>query len=145
MRYSRIVVFVGAIGALALMTVLSAAIGFALPNIISPQYTFYAAAGLFMFFGSRLLKEAYDMFKSGSTGPSEELEETEAELTKKDEQDPESGQSLGSLLGKSNLRVMTSAFSITFLAEWGDRSQIATIALAAAKDPIGGLILLLLL
>lgn len=26
---------------------------------------------------------------------------------------------------------------MTFLAEWGDRSQIATIALAAHKDPVG--------
>ena len=26
---------------------------------------------------------------------------------------------------------------MTFLAEWGDRSQIATIALAAAKDLLG--------
>ena len=29
------------------------------------------------------------------------------------------------------------SLTLTFLAEWGDRSQIATIALAAAKDPLG--------
>ncbi|CAN0254387.1 unnamed protein product [Ectocarpus fasciculatus] len=29
------------------------------------------------------------------------------------------------------------SFSMTFLAEWGDRSQIATIALATNKDPFG--------
>ena len=48
MRYTRLIVFTGAIGALAIMTILSAAIGFALPNLLSPVYTFYAAAGLFM-------------------------------------------------------------------------------------------------
>lgn len=32
---------------------------------------------------------------------------------------------------------MTQAFTMTFFAEWGDRSQIATIALAAHKDPYG--------
>ena len=37
------VVFAGAIGALALMTVLSAAIGFALPNLLPRVYTHYAA------------------------------------------------------------------------------------------------------
>lgn len=37
----------------------------------------------------------------------------------------------------SPTKTLTQAFTLTFLAEWGDRSQIATIALAAAKDPFG--------
>ncbi len=33
--------------------------------------------------------------------------------------------------------IFSTVFSMTLLAEWGDRSQIATIALAASKDPWG--------
>ena len=33
--------------------------------------------------------------------------------------------------------IFLEAFVLTFLAEWGDRSQITTIALAAHKDPFG--------
>ena len=32
---------------------------------------------------------------------------------------------------------LSQAFTLTFLAEWGDRSQIATVALAASKNPFG--------
>eukprot|EP00730_Choanoeca_flexa_P015980 TRINITY_DN7463_c0_g1_i2.p3 TRINITY_DN7463_c0_g1~~TRINITY_DN7463_c0_g1_i2.p3 ORF type:complete len:108 (+),score=8.27 TRINITY_DN7463_c0_g1_i2:613-936(+) len=33
--------------------------------------------------------------------------------------------------------VLVQAFILTFLAEWGDRSQIATIILGAQEDPLG--------
>lgn len=32
---------------------------------------------------------------------------------------------------------MVEAFTLTFLAEWGDRSQIATIGLATTSDVLG--------
>uniref|UniRef100_A0A7S1CD49 GDT1 family protein n=1 Tax=Bicosoecida sp. CB-2014 TaxID=1486930 RepID=A0A7S1CD49_9STRA len=132
MQYDRAPVFGGAIGALALMTALSAAIGWALPAILPKTYTHYAAVALFAYFGAKLLKEAREM-KDGE--PNEELEEAERELGVKDE-DVENGK-IRSAIKKTAWAVFTQTFTLTFLAEWGDRSQIATIALATAKDPMG--------
>ena len=42
MRHNRLVIFTGALGALIVMTVLSAAMGFTLPNLIPRSYTHYA-------------------------------------------------------------------------------------------------------
>eukprot|EP00938_MAST-03A_sp_MAST-3A-sp1_P000183 g183.t1 len=149
MRHERSVVFIGAIGALALMTVLSAIIGFALPSLLPKQYTHFAASILFVYFGVKLLSEAYEMHRTGSgDGPSDELEEVESELkvsqedienghnNDKEEKDKR-GSSDAAIRRKRMINIMTQSFTLTFLAEWGDRSQIATIALASAKDPIG--------
>merc|ERR1719421_2767970 len=55
MRHARLVVFAGALGALAVMTVLSALLGLALPSLLPRTYTHYASAGLFLYFGCRSL------------------------------------------------------------------------------------------
>lgn len=34
-------------------------------------------------------------------------------------------------------QIFLKSFTLTFLAEWGDRSQIATIGLAASEDVVG--------
>jgi putative Ca2+/H+ antiporter (TMEM165/GDT1 family) len=155
MRNSRLEVFASAIAALALMTVLSAAMGQTLPAILDPKLTHYMATALFFFFGAKLLYDAYQMDGAGDL--KEELEEVEEELQAKELAGEESpgvellpgGQQAAALksrtaLGRANAfarkffsKVFIQCFTMTFLAEWGDRSQIATIALAAQKDAFG--------
>jgi putative Ca2+/H+ antiporter (TMEM165/GDT1 family) len=76
------------------------------------------------------------------------LGEVESELSKKDdgseaEDDMEAGVGTPKKTKQKSMfeqflsPVFIQCFTMTFLAEWGDRSQIATIALAAAKDPYG--------
>jgi len=128
MKHPRLVVFYGAVGALAVMTVLSAAIGFTLPNFLPRYITHYGAAFLFTFFGIKMLFEAYELYSSPTGEKNEELEQVEEQLN---------GLTAGTAKKKKYMAVLSQAFSLTFLAEWGDRSQIATIALSSSKDPLG--------
>ena len=148
MKNGRAIVYAGAMGALALMHILSCIMGVALPSLLPRTYTHFASAVLFLYFGCRLLKDAYEMV---GEGPSEELQEVEEELINKkdgsateedrcdDVEDGEKGKAKkgSSVLKSDNLKVLTQAFTLTFLAEWGDRSQIATVALAAQKNVFG--------
>lgn len=154
--------------ALFVMTVLSALIGQVLPSILSKQYTQILAAVLFLVFGVRLLKEGMAM--TGAEGQ-EELEEVTQELMQGEKKENKSPtvpqQSLNEhasdgIAGRFAVLqervkayatvvmhaclspVWVQAFVLTFLAEWGDRSQLATVALAGAEDfwwvTIGGLL-----
>jgi len=129
MRHNRFVIFAGAISALAVMTVLSAYAGTVF-TYIPKYYTHYTVTALFFFFGIKLLREGFAMADDEGA---EELEEVTQELKKSDEEMSNSGESRGWL---SFSPILIQAFTLTFLAEWGDRSQIATIALGAKEDPI---------
>ena len=82
MRHPRTTVFIGAIGALALMTVLAAFLGYA-TTVIPRKYTFYISTALFAIFGLKMLKEGYDMDPNQGQ---EEYEEVSVELKKKEEE-----------------------------------------------------------
>ncbi|WCJ38840.1 GDT1-like protein 3 [Euphorbia peplus] len=130
MRHPKSIVLSGALSALFVMTVLSTGLGRIVPNLISRKHTNSAATVLYAFFGLRLL---YIAWRSDSkASQKKEMEEVEEKL--------ESGQ------GKTTFRrffsrfctpIFLESFILTFLAEWGDRSQIATIALATHKNAIG--------
>ncbi|XP_065178157.1 putative divalent cation/proton antiporter TMEM165 [Sycon ciliatum] len=145
MRHARFTVLTGAVSALGLMTVMSTTLGYA-TTIIPRAYTYYGSSLLFALFGLKMLKEGYYM---AADEGQEELEEVSEELKKKETElssrpDVEGG---GGTVEPSSLKwarmlkvvspVWIQAFTLTFLAEWGDRSQLATIILAAREDPIG--------
>lgn len=181
MKHSRLVVFSSAFASLILMTVLSALLGHTLPTLLSKKLTSFLAAGLFVVFGARLLREGLAM--DSQLGVEEEMHEVEEEINEKEfaskQDDIEQGfgekaelrrsssnprvtddgletgasdlyktrpkKTTGGGLkqfteGVTNLAslvfspVWVSVFVMTFLGEWGDRSQIATIAMAAGSD-----------
>eukprot|EP00934_Nitzschia_sp_Nitz4_P003160 Nitzschia sp. Nitz4//scaffold34_size148208//38492//39442//NITZ4_002969-RA/size148208-processed-gene-0.10-mRNA-1//1//CDS//3329548762//3150//frame0 len=144
MRQQRSAVFVGAILSLWLMTVISSIMGLVLPAVIPVKYTHILGGLLFFYFGIKLLLDARAM---EDNRVSEELEEVEEELLhpKKgddvESQAPSSGNhhSTGKepRIPTGFYNIALQSFTLTFLAEWGDRSQIATIALSAAKNPYG--------
>lgn len=60
MKYNQMIVFIGSYGALAVMTVLSTIFGAFITTIIrSKVVTGLIVAGLFFFFGGKLIYEAY--------------------------------------------------------------------------------------
>lgn len=124
-RHPRRWVFLGAIIAFFLMTILSVAIGQVatlLPQILVNGLT----VALFLGFGLKLLYEALRMRGAGNL----EEEQFEAlEAVEKREQ--------GVTTDWTARAVVLEAFTLTFVAEWGDRTQLATIALAAAQHPVG--------
>ncbi|XP_064367213.1 putative divalent cation/proton antiporter TMEM165 isoform X1 [Dromaius novaehollandiae] len=147
MRYNRLTVLAGAMLALGLMTCLSVLFGYA-TTVIPRVYTYYVSTALFAIFGIRMLREGLKM--SPDEGQ-EELEEVQAEIKKKDEElqrtkllngpgDVETGPGT-TIPQKKWLHfispIFVQAFTLTFLAEWGDRSQLTTIVLAAREDPYG--------
>ncbi|KAH8420762.1 hypothetical protein KR222_004311 [Zaprionus bogoriensis] len=82
MRHPRLIVFGGAIAALALMTVLSCVFGMA-ANFIPKVYTYYISTALFLIFGLKML---YDGYKMKPTDAQEELEEVQSDLRKREDE-----------------------------------------------------------
>ncbi|KAH8312407.1 hypothetical protein KR044_010622 [Drosophila immigrans] len=82
MRHPRLIVFCGAIAALALMTVLSCVFGLA-ANFIPKIYTYYISTALFLIFGLKML---YDGYKMKPTDAQEELEEVQSDLRKREDE-----------------------------------------------------------
>ena len=138
-RYPRKPVFMGVVTALAAMTILSVWIGqliVLLPKLFSqylpPSLSFLnqisierVAALLFLIFGIKLLYSARKMSAQTDIEVMNEAEEAIEDGERKFKQ------------RNTTWKIFIESCVLTFIAEWGDRTQFATITLAASKDSIG--------
>ncbi|PZO45326.1 MAG: hypothetical protein DCF15_21660 [Phormidesmis priestleyi] len=129
MRHPRRWVFVGAIAALFTMTVLSVLLG-QVAAVFPQAYVKSVAAALFVGFGIKLLYDALKMSASNSKGLAGEQADAQKAVEQKEK----------SVISWSIRAVVVEAFTLTFIGEWGDRTQLATITLAAANNPYGVLV-----
>ncbi|KAK9815128.1 hypothetical protein WJX73_008234 [Symbiochloris irregularis] len=120
---SKAAVFTGTFGALAIMSVISVALGQVLhqadellPFKSPVPLDDVLAALLLIFFGVKTLQDAKDAGDGG------ERSEAEEEVER---------------LGTGTAGLVLSTLALVFAAEWGDKSFLATIALAAASSPLG--------
>ncbi|VDK34752.1 unnamed protein product [Taenia asiatica] len=131
--HPRLLVYGGAMFALVTMTVLSALLGFA-TEVLPRVYTYYASGFLFILFGVKMLKDAYSMKPEDTK---EEYKEVEQQLSANEIRETAPCVHIRSFLRGILSPIFVEAFVMTFLAEWGDRSQITTIVLAAREDVTG--------
>lgn len=159
MKNSRLVVFVASMLALGIMTVLASVMGVA-TTVIPRIYIHYTSIVLFIIFGLKMLKEGYDMSPDEAK---EELDQVQSSIEKNDQahrangssakgsiyasEDPETGviNSLPEVPLKTKIKrkflvfvslAFIETFTMIFLAEWGDRSQISTLILAARENVV---------
>eukprot|EP00928_Gymnodinium_smaydae_P049256 TRINITY_DN33050_c0_g1_i1.p1 TRINITY_DN33050_c0_g1~~TRINITY_DN33050_c0_g1_i1.p1 ORF type:complete len:235 (-),score=50.38 TRINITY_DN33050_c0_g1_i1:245-949(-) len=132
MRHAKLTVLGGALSALYFMTVLSAGLGVVLPNLISESTVHSCATLLYTFFGLRLM---YMGAKCEEENKDEEFQEVENSL--KESASKEQRGFVRRMFSRFLTPAFLEAMMLTFLAEWGDRSQIATITLASHENPFG--------
>ncbi|EGR27097.1 protein family UPF0016, putative [Ichthyophthirius multifiliis] len=142
MKYSRYWVFLGSYGAMFFMTFVSCFLGQFILYILPEQYMKFGAAILFFIFGGKSLYDV--LIKKQEEDDNEEIEKEMEELNQKLTQKTKDIEEIQT----SNQKVKNQVFVVEgyivasqtflqiFLGEWGDKSQITTIAMSASYDPI---------
>ncbi len=137
MRHRRRYVFAGTVLALAAMTILSVSLG-QVVSLLPKDVTHYATIALFIAFGIKLLYDAYRMSpecRDHTLAAEDDYLECASDAER--EAIAAISEAEIKLKKKTPFAICLEAFVLIFVGEWGDRTQFATIALAAANNPVG--------
>ncbi|KAL4498543.1 hypothetical protein ABPG72_019661 [Tetrahymena utriculariae] len=152
-KYNRFWVFIGSVGSMLIMTLISCLLGSLTEYFLPLIYVKLISSALFLIFGLKMLYEVYtDTVDDEDDEAEEEIEELEKILsqivkkpkTETDQIDDSKQNSKENEKKKKKKEIKGIAapgyiiamqtFVSTFFGEWGDKSQISTIAISASYD-----------
>jgi len=138
MRHEKNVVFWGCFAGLGVHVLIAAAFGYSIAHMFNPSTLQFLAAGLYATFFFMYAYDYYttdgqtDLMAAGKDEINEEFEDQEAtplcDAVKAKDARQWKGQSWTQIR-----RVWVQCFMAVFIAEWGDRTQIAMIGIHASK------------
>lgn len=142
-KYHALPVFIGCMLALALSTILAAIIGYLISGLLGPTELSFIAAALFLGFAVWLLWEWYSYDGSAEKEAEEELS---AHMNTQDGYGATWDTDLSSTRSSTDAfpsassmpwwRVVALAFSMNFIGELGDKTQIAVAVQASTSNPV---------
>jgi putative Ca2+/H+ antiporter (TMEM165/GDT1 family) len=139
LKYKATTVFIGSYTALMLHTVLAAVFGYAFAKLLKPYVLDFLAAALFGIFFVLYMKDCIAADPDGDAIAAGK-EEAGEEVGVNPDAEPGSGTPPASPSGKTQSRgelgVFLKAWIAVFIAEWGDRTQIAMIGQHASQPLI---------
>ncbi|EAR97356.1 transmembrane protein (macronuclear) [Tetrahymena thermophila SB210] len=164
-KYNRFWVFVGSVGSMLIMTLISCLLGSLTEYFIPLVYVKFISSALFLIFGLKMLYEVYtDTVDDEDDEAEEEVEELEKRLSKivtkpktetdqnndlkekstsdKQQNNQANSQENEKKKKKKQIKgiaapgyvIAMQTFVSNFFGEWGDKSQISTIAISASYD-----------
>lgn len=144
-KYNACPVFVGCMLALAASTLIAALVGYLLASFIGPTVLTFVAAALFLGFALWLLWEWYtydEKEESAEKEAQEEIANQERDGYGSVESRGRAASAESALVEESSprqgvpwWRVVVLAFSMNFIGELGDKTQIAVAVQASTSDP----------
>lgn len=131
MKYNPFLVCLGTLFSLTIMTFIACFLG-QLMHYLPSTITHYSSIALFIFFGLQMIIQSRSLPNTpgGKGGERADAEELVAQVNS------DGSTTAVSSSGISGLGVLVKVSSLIFVAEWCDRSMLATMALAASSNTV---------